>query len=196
MFALQNALTSGKSLLRWSPHARHGLNLGPSPMHARNDYLVLNLITGYVSPQYHCCSDDFFETTRYGGPDVSSTISWQQIVGLDRARMILSEMSTPIQRSVMYPETPSEGDVLLEEYPFSPPVFDVTLDKYSVTDGDSQVSENSKPSRQSRLLFTLATGSALCTMAICPTQRRSPPQQSASAGGWHIETRAFQLNLC
>jgi len=64
--------------------------------------------------------------------------------------MILSEMSAPIQHSPMYPETPSEGDVLPEESSFSPPVFDVTLDKYSITDGDSKVSENTKPSRQSR----------------------------------------------
>ncbi len=48
--------------------------------------------------------------------------------------------STPIQRSVMYPETPSEGDVPLEELPFSPPEFDVTSDDYSISDGDSRVS--------------------------------------------------------
>jgi hypothetical protein len=46
VFALQNALASGKLLPRWSPHARLGLNLGPSPNHARNVYLVLNLMTG------------------------------------------------------------------------------------------------------------------------------------------------------
>ncbi len=86
-------------------------------------YLVLS-----VSPQYHCRFNDFFETTRHGGPDVSGTISWQQIAGLDRASMILSDMSAPIQRSAMYPETPSEGDVPPEEFPFSPPVFNVTLD--------------------------------------------------------------------
>jgi hypothetical protein len=150
VFALQNALASGKSLPRWSPHARLGLNLGPSPMHARNVYLVLNLTTGCVSPQYHCRFDNFFETTRHGGPDVSATISWQQIAGLDRASMILSEMSTPIQRSVMYPETPSEGDVPPEELPFSPPEFDVTLDDYSISDGDSHVSEHTQPSCQSQ----------------------------------------------
>jgi len=65
-------------------------------MHARNVYLVLNLITGCVSPQYHCHFDNFFQTTRHSGPDVSGTISWQQIAGLDRASLILSEMSTPI----------------------------------------------------------------------------------------------------
>ncbi len=74
VFALQNALASGKLLPRWSPRARLDLNLGPSPTHARNVYLVLNLMTRCVSPQYHCHFDDFFETTRHGGPDVSDTI--------------------------------------------------------------------------------------------------------------------------
>jgi hypothetical protein len=44
---------------KWSLRARLGLNLGPSPMHARNVYLVLNLSTGCVSPQYYCCFDVF-----------------------------------------------------------------------------------------------------------------------------------------
>ncbi len=147
VFALQNALASGKSLPRWSPCARLGLNLGPSPMHTRNIYLVLNLITGCVSPQYHCPFDYFFETTRHGGPDVSGTICWQQLAGLDRATAIFSEVSTPTPHSVMYSDTPSEGNVPLEELPFSPPVFDVTSDDYSISDGDSHVSEHTKSSR-------------------------------------------------
>jgi hypothetical protein len=44
----------------------------------------------------------------------------------------------------MYPETPSEGDVLPEELPFSPPVFDVTSDDYSISDEDSNASVNTK----------------------------------------------------
>jgi len=44
----------------------------------------------------------------------------------------------------MYPETPSEGDILPEELPFSPPVFDVTSDDYSISDGDSNVSVNTE----------------------------------------------------
>jgi hypothetical protein len=122
-------------------------------MHATNVYLVLNLITGCVSPQYHCCFDDFFKTTRHGGPDVSGTICWQQLAGLDRATTILLKMSTPTPHSVMYPETPSEGDVPPEELPFAPPVFDVTSDDYIVFDGDSQVLENVRPSCQSRALL-------------------------------------------
>ena len=133
VFPLQNALASGKSLPRWSPHACLGLNLGPSPMYTMNVYLVLNLITGCVSPQYHCCFNNVFETTCHGGPDVSGTISWQKIMGLEHASTILFEMSAPIQCSIMYPETPSEGDVPREQLPISPPVFDVTSDDYSIS---------------------------------------------------------------
>jgi hypothetical protein len=86
VFALQNTLASGNTLPRWSPRARLGLNLGPSPNHARNVYLVLNLITGCVSPQYHWMFNDFFETTRHGGPDVSGTICWQQLAGTTSQR--------------------------------------------------------------------------------------------------------------
>jgi hypothetical protein len=72
------------------------------------------------------------------------------LAGLDRASTILSEASAPILHNVMYPETPSEGDVPPEESSFSPPVFDVTSNDYSISDGDSHVTENSEPSRLSR----------------------------------------------
>ncbi len=106
-------------------------------MHARNVYLVLNLITGCVSPQYHCRFDDFFEMTRHGRPDVSGTICWQQLAGLDRATTILSKVSVPIQRSVMYPETQSEDTASLEEISIVPPFHEFAVDDQSVSDGYS-----------------------------------------------------------
>jgi hypothetical protein len=90
VFAVKNALASGNQLPHWSPRACLGLNLGPSPMHARNVYFLLNLVTGCVSPQYHCCFDNFFKTMHHGAPDVSGTICWQQLANLDCASMILS----------------------------------------------------------------------------------------------------------
>jgi hypothetical protein len=101
VFALQNALASGKLLPRWSLHARLGLNLGPSPTHARNVYLVLNSMTGCVSPQYHCWFDDFFEMTCHGGPDISNTSYWQQLAGLFCAEQILSDLTRPMQSSTV-----------------------------------------------------------------------------------------------
>jgi hypothetical protein len=119
-------------------------------MHARNVYLVLNLITGYVSPQYHCRFDNFFKTTCHGGPDVPGTICWQQLAGLDRVTTILSKVSGPIQRSIMYPGTPSEDTVPSEEISAVPPFHEFTADDHSISDGDSHVTMNALPSCQSR----------------------------------------------
>jgi hypothetical protein len=82
VFTLESDLAAGSSIPHWSPRARLGVNLGSSPSHARNVYLVLNLHTGCVSPQYHCRFVDFFETVRHGGPDVSVPTAWQQLSGL------------------------------------------------------------------------------------------------------------------
>ena len=80
VFALENALASGGSLPRWSPRCRLGINLGPSPSHARNVSLVLNPDTGCVSPQFHCRFDDFFESV--SSQEVSIPKTWQQLSGL------------------------------------------------------------------------------------------------------------------
>jgi hypothetical protein len=98
-------------------------------MYARNVYLVLNLVTGCVSPQYHCCFDNFFEMTHHGVPDVSGTICWQQLANLDHAKMALSKMSMPNQHSVMYLETPSDE----EPHTMSNPVFDPNTFEHHMT---------------------------------------------------------------
>jgi hypothetical protein len=124
VFALQNALALGSQIPGWSPCTRLGLNLGPSPKHARNVYLELNLITGCVSPQYHCRFNDFFETTYHNRPDVNDTISRQLLAGLNHAEMILSEVSAPMQHNIMYNETQSETNVPLPRSPpYGSPVY-------------------------------------------------------------------------
>ena len=65
VYALNNALASGNSLPKWSPRARLGINIGPSPRHARSVTLVLNPSTGLVSPQYHVKFDEFFESVQH-----------------------------------------------------------------------------------------------------------------------------------
>jgi hypothetical protein len=84
VFALQNALAAGHSIPRWNPRSRIGLNLGPSPTHARNVHLVLSLTTGLVSPQFHCRFDDFFETCKYGVSNAGTQSTWQHLAGLKR----------------------------------------------------------------------------------------------------------------
>ena len=84
VFALHSALASSNSIPRWDARARLGLNLGPSPTHARNVHLVLSLTTGLVSPQFHCRFDDFFETCKYGVPDAGLSSTWQRLAGFSR----------------------------------------------------------------------------------------------------------------
>jgi hypothetical protein len=82
VFALQNALAAGHSIPRWNPRARIGLNLGPSPTHARNIHLVLSLTTCLLSPQFHCRFDDFIKTCKHGASDASTQSTWQRLAGL------------------------------------------------------------------------------------------------------------------
>jgi len=49
----------------------------------------------------------------------------------------------------MYPEMQSEVNVTSEEISVTPPFHEFTTDDHSVSDGDSQVTENVRPSRQS-----------------------------------------------
>ncbi|KAG7339612.1 reverse transcriptase RNA-dependent DNA polymerase [Nitzschia inconspicua] len=62
VYVLESDLQDGKKINKWDGRARLGVNLGPSPVHATNVSLVLNLETGHVSPQYHIVHDDTFET--------------------------------------------------------------------------------------------------------------------------------------
>jgi hypothetical protein len=140
VFALDNALASGNSLPRWLPRARLGFNLGPSPTHAWNVYLVLNLITGCVSPHYHCRFDDFFETIRHGGPDISGTICWQQLAGLSHTDQILLEFVQPTQSSTVQNETLSETPVPLDGFSISTIDYDVMTDNETSTAGELQAS--------------------------------------------------------
>jgi hypothetical protein len=82
VFALEKNLAAKNSILYRSTCTHLGVNLGPSPLHARNVYLVLNLHTRCVSQQYHCRFDNFFETVKHAGPDVNVSTAWQQLSGL------------------------------------------------------------------------------------------------------------------
>ena len=81
VFALQNDLAAGNKIPKWSPRARLGINLGPSPQHARNVNVILNPQTGLCSPQFHCRFDDFFETVRHSSDDMMTSSKWQQLAG-------------------------------------------------------------------------------------------------------------------
>ena len=125
-FALSNALASGSTLLQWSPRARLGLNLDPSPFHARNLYLVLSLTTGLVSVQFHCSFDDFFETVEYGGTDASYasiTSSWKQLEGFMHVTGILTEEALQTHQSSDI-TTASTSSMPVQEFLDQDPTYD------------------------------------------------------------------------
>jgi hypothetical protein len=58
-----------KRIPKWEPRSRRGQFLGVSPDHAETVMQIRNLNTGYISSQYHCVFDDWFETV-YSPADV------------------------------------------------------------------------------------------------------------------------------
>jgi hypothetical protein len=79
VYALNSSLTNGNSIPKWDNRCRLGINLGPSPRHARNVSLVLNLTTRLSSPQFHVKHDEFLWTvaSRTGAPDTIS--NWKSL---------------------------------------------------------------------------------------------------------------------
>jgi histone deacetylase 1/2 len=79
VYVLDSELQQGKSYSKkkWTERSRVGLYLGPSPQHARSVHLVLNLETGFVSPQFHVSFDDHFETTRKGAAELLPKPKWK-----------------------------------------------------------------------------------------------------------------------
>ena len=47
---------------KWAPRSQRGVNMGFSKIHSTQVGLVINLLTGSISPQYHVVFDDMFST--------------------------------------------------------------------------------------------------------------------------------------
>jgi hypothetical protein len=62
VYVLDPKLQDGKKLPKWSARCRRGRYLGPSPDHSSTIGRILNLVTGSVSPQFHCVYDDWYTT--------------------------------------------------------------------------------------------------------------------------------------
>ena len=62
VYVLDPQLQDGKKLPKWKPRSRQGMYLGTSESHANTVGRILNVRTGYVSPQFHCVYDNLFTT--------------------------------------------------------------------------------------------------------------------------------------
>ena len=52
----------GVKIPKWAPRSQRGVNMGFSKMHSTQVGLVLNLLTGSISPQFNVVFDDIFST--------------------------------------------------------------------------------------------------------------------------------------
>ena len=55
-------LQDDKKISKWKPRAQAGMFLGFSNLHLSLVGMVLNIRTGYISPQFHVVYDEKFET--------------------------------------------------------------------------------------------------------------------------------------
>ena len=81
------SLQAGNSIPKWDQRARLGVNLGPSPNHARSASVILNQTSEFVSPQFHIIHNDFFETVRSSATDEKSLSLWQILSGFSNDRL-------------------------------------------------------------------------------------------------------------
>ena len=87
VFVLDPRLQDGHKIPKWQPRSRRGQYLGISPNHSTTVGLILNPLTGNVSPQYHCVYDELFTTVPNadpGGlanqPPLFDQVTWERML--------------------------------------------------------------------------------------------------------------------
>jgi hypothetical protein len=84
VYVLNAFLQDGRKIPKWNPHARLGLFLGFSDLHSSLVLLVLNVVIGHISPQFHVIFDNKFETVNSLPIDQPLKNQWAQIIALGR----------------------------------------------------------------------------------------------------------------
>jgi len=109
-YVLNSKLQSGNSLNKWESRARVGIYLGRSPDHGRNIALVLDRVTGLVSPQFHVAFDKGFNTVKQDTFDTH----WQLkagFMGPTTNQKLNSKDSSKNKRGMPVPEGVSEQEI-------------------------------------------------------------------------------------
>jgi hypothetical protein len=153
VYVLENALqTTGSGIPKWKSRANMGIYVGTSPRHARKIALVLNLVTGHVSLQFHVVIDDFFETLRPSTGNAIPKSDWQKMTGFvkgaDVGRRNLSHASEQAQMPTMEQEpwldvTEVTAQAIQQNGTVhSVPVYDNYNGAINATDTDLETSHN------------------------------------------------------
>ena len=89
VYVLNNSLQANRPHHKWNERSRVGIYLGHSPLHGKNVSLVLDRVTGLVSPQFHVKYDPQFQTVKQDNFDSQ----WQIKAGFAEDKS-LSKMFT------------------------------------------------------------------------------------------------------
>lgn len=86
---------AGVKIPKWNPRSRRGVNLGFSKIHSSLIGLVLNLLTGSISAQWHVVYDDTFSSVHSPAEEVPEV--WNQLLMSKSARrqVTLDEDAAP-----------------------------------------------------------------------------------------------------
>jgi hypothetical protein len=126
VYVLDPKLQDGKKIPKWEPRSRRGKFLGVSPSLSSTIGLILNLRTGYVSPQYHVVYDDEFTTVPnsesgglLNGTRPFNADEWHRLVeaGIERVIANDDDVLPPLHRDW---EPPLPPPVVLPTPPATP----------------------------------------------------------------------------
>ena len=83
VYVLEKAMADGRKLPRWQPRSIRCMNMGLSDKHASTVPIVLNVATGYITPQFHVVFDDWFTTVTTSVADLPdfNTPEWATLFG-------------------------------------------------------------------------------------------------------------------
>jgi hypothetical protein len=84
VYVLDAALQDGHKIPKWSPRARLGIFLGFSTLHSLLVPLVMNVVMGKISPQFHVIFDDKFETVVSANSTMPINKQWLNIFCVGR----------------------------------------------------------------------------------------------------------------
>eukprot|EP00978_Attheya_sp_CCMP212_P029858 scaffold107633_cov57-Attheya_sp.AAC.1 len=100
VYVLDSALQTGTIFHKWKQRSKVGIYIGRSPQHGRNVALVLDRMTGLVSPQFHVKFDPSFQSVQ---KDEYDSI-WHSKAGF--ATRLPEKIAKPPARQVTQPELP------------------------------------------------------------------------------------------
>ena len=113
-YELDKALQAGKKIPKWQDRSRVGIYLGPSPQHARNISLVMNLTTGLCSPAFHVAFDPTFERMRRSFGHYPPVSKWQELCRFKKPTKSTEPVRAPRREPILFqsvePALVQEGD--------------------------------------------------------------------------------------